>query len=132
MLAKMREERLTLQTSGGERVITIEVAETPEEQAYGLMFRTSLDDARGMLFPHAEARELNMWMRNTYIPLDMVFIRADGVVQRIEARTEPLSERVIASEGPAKAVLELNGGAAERMGLKAGDRVVYPPMFPKP
>ena len=132
VLAKMREERLALLTAGGERVVTIEVAATPEEQSYGLMFRTELADTRGMLFPHEQAREVNMWMRNTYISLDMVFIRADGIVHRIEARTEPLSERIIASQGDVTAVLELAGGAAERLGLKAGDRVVYPPTFPAP
>ncbi len=67
-----------------------------------------------------------MWMRNTYIPLDMVFIRPDGVIHRIEARTEPMSERIINSDGPVSAVLELAGGAAERLGIKAGDRVRYP------
>jgi uncharacterized membrane protein (UPF0127 family) len=121
--AKMREDRLWLVTSAGERAIDVEIAETPEQQALGLMFRTSLADDRGMLFPHPAPQELTMWMRNTYISLDMVFIRADGVVHRIEARTEPLSERIISSGGPVKAVLELAGGAAERLGLKAGDRV---------
>ena len=67
-----------------------------------------------------------MWMRNTYIPLDMVFIRPDGVIHRIEARTEPMSERIINSRGPVSAVLELAGGAAERLGIKAGDRVRHP------
>jgi hypothetical protein len=67
-----------------------------------------------------------MWMRNTYIPLDMVFIRADGTVHRIEPRTEPLSERIIASRGPVSAVLEIAGGAAERLGLKPGDKVRHP------
>jgi hypothetical protein len=64
-----------------------------------------------------------MWMHNTYIPLDMVFIRADGTVHRIEKRAEPLSDRIIASQGPVSAVLELPGGDAERLGLKPGDRV---------
>ena len=67
-----------------------------------------------------------MWMRNTYIPLDMVFIRADGVVHRIEAWTEPLSDDIISSHGEVSACLELAGGAAERLGLKPGDRVAYP------
>ena len=128
--AKMRQDRLTLVTAGGERQIAVEVAETPEEQAMGLMFRTALDDGQGMLFAHPVARELNMWMRNTYIPLDMVFIRADGIVHRIEVRTEPMSERIIASEGDVLAVLELAGGAAQRLGLKVGDRVRYGSMFP--
>jgi uncharacterized protein len=121
--AQMQREALTLVTAGGERKIEIEVARTPEEQAKGLMFRTELADTNGMLFPYSPPRELTMWMKNTYIPLDMVFIRADGVVHRIEVRTEPLSETVISSGVPAAAVLELAGGAAERLGLKAGDRV---------
>ena len=79
-----------------------------------------------MLFPYSEAREITMWMRNTYIPLDMVFIRADGIIHRIEVRAEPMSERIIASQGEVSAVLELAGGAAERLGLKAGDRVRHP------
>ncbi len=67
-----------------------------------------------------------MWMHNTYIPLDMVFIRADGTVHRIERRAEPLSDRIISSECPVSAVLELAGGAAERLGLKPGDHVRHP------
>lgn len=121
--AKMREEVITLVTAAGERSVEIEIAETMEEKARGLMFRSSLADTRGMLFPYGDAQEITMWMRNTYIPLDMVFIRADGVIHRIEANTEPMSERVIASQGPVVAVLELAGGWAMRHGLKAGDRV---------
>jgi uncharacterized membrane protein (UPF0127 family) len=67
-----------------------------------------------------------MWMHNTYIPLDMVFIRADGTVHRIESRAEPLSDHIIRSDGQVSAVLELPGGAAERLGLKPGDRVRHP------
>jgi uncharacterized membrane protein (UPF0127 family) len=121
-----KRETLTLVTSAGERQIAIEVAETSEQKALGLMFRTSLADDAGMLFPYPDAQEITMWMKNTFIPLDMVFIRADGVVHRIAVRTEPLSERVIASEGHVTAVLELAGGAAQRLGLKPGDRVRHP------
>ena len=78
-----------------------------------------------MLFFYETPQEITMWMRNTYIPLDMVFIRADGTVHRIEARTEPLSENIIASRGDVTACLELAGGAAERLGLKPGDRVEH-------
>lgn len=117
------EERLELVTASGVHVLDVEIAATPEKQAYGLMYRTSLPDTKGMLFPHKQAAELTMWMRNTYIPLDMVFILADGTVHRIEARTEPQSERMIGSQGPVTAVLEIAGGAAERMGLKPGDKV---------
>lgn len=124
--ATVHEERLELVTSTGVHALDVEIAATPEKQALGLMFRTSLPDSKGMLFQHGAPHELTMWMRNTYIPLDMVFIRADGTVHRIEARTEPLSERIIASEGPVTAVLEIAGGAAERLGLKPGDTVRHP------
>lgn len=124
--ARMRREAVTLVTGQGERVIDVEVAATADEKARGLMFRTSLPDSEGMLFPYNDAQEITMWMRNTYIPLDMVFIRADGTVHRIEARTEPLSERIITSLGRVTAVLELAGGAAERLGLKPGDIVRHP------
>jgi uncharacterized protein len=122
-MAKMRRETLTLKTAAAEHVIDIEVAETMEEKALGLMFRTSVPDNTGMLFPYGDPQDITMWMRNTYVSLDMVFIRADGVVHRIAARTEPLSEKIVSSEGNVSAVLELGAGAAERLGLKPGDLV---------
>ncbi|MGE0023265.1 MAG: DUF192 domain-containing protein [Hyphomicrobium sp.] len=121
--AGTEEQRLELVTATGVHPLEVEIAATPERQALGLMYRTSLPDSKGMLFPHTEPRELTMWMRNTYIPLDMVFILRDGTVHRIEARTEPLSERIISSDGPVFAVLEIAGGAAGRLGLKPGDKV---------
>ena len=121
----MRLETLKLITARGAHVIDVEVTETPAEKAQGLMFRTRLADTSGMLFFYETPQEITMWMRNTYIPLDMVFIRADGIVHRIEARTEPLSENIIASRGDVTACLELAGGAAERLGLKPGDRVEH-------
>jgi len=126
----LRRERLTLQTAQGEQVIDIEVTETAEEKALGLMFRTSLPDKTGMLFVYETPQEIAMWMKNTYIPLDMVFITADGVVHRIEARTEPHSETIVPSRGAVLAVLELAGGAADKLGLKRGDRVVHPAFKP--
>lgn len=124
-------ERLEIVTETGTKVFTVEVARTPVEQARGLMYRTRLDDDAGMLFPHEAPREATMWMRNTYISLDMLFIRSDGVIHRIEARTEPLSETIIPSRGPVSAVLELAAGAAERHGIRAGDLVRHP-AFPHP
>jgi uncharacterized protein len=79
-----------------------------------------------MLFVYDDPREVTMWMENTHIPLDMVFIRADGVVHRIQAWTEPFSRAIVGSRGMVIACLELAGGAAERLGLKPGDRVEHP------
>jgi hypothetical protein len=93
--------------------------------ARGLMFRTHLAERAGMLFPYGAPREVTMWMENTQIPLDMVFIRADGVVHRIEAWTAPLSRATIPSRGKVTACLELAGGAAELLGLSPGDRVEH-------
>lgn len=125
--AKMRQETLKIVSAGGlEHSFTIEVASTDKEKALGLMFRTELSDNQGMLFPYGVERGLQMWMHNTYIPLDMLFIRADGTIARIEERAEPLSDRVISSGTPVLAVLEIPGGAAARLGIKAGDKVRYP------
>src|SRR5688572_8429648 len=110
--ADVEGERLELVTATGVHALHVEIADTPEKQTLGLMYRTHLPDTKGMLFPHDEPRELTMWMRNTFIPLDMVFIRADGTVHRIEAETEPFSERIIKSGAPVTAVLEIAGGAA--------------------
>jgi len=121
----MRHEKLTLHTAQGQQVIDIEITETPDEMMRGLMFRKQLADKAGMLFLYDDPREVTMWMENTYIPLDMVFIRADGTVHRIQAWTEPFSRAIVASRGNVVACLELAGGAAERLGLKAGDRVEY-------
>ena len=121
--AEMRRETLDIVTSKGTHTFSIEIADTPEEKAKGLMFRRTLPADAGMLFPYLPAQEATMWMRNTYISLDMVFIRADGVVHRIERGTEPFSERTVTSQGPVTAVLELIAGTAERIGLMAGDKV---------
>lgn len=125
--ARMRVERLGVApAAGGEtRIFSVEIAASDQEKAVGLMFRTRLSDSEGMLFHYGREQVITMWMRNTYIPLDMVFIRADGVIHRIEARTEPLSERIISSQMPVAAVLEIAGGAAERLGIKPGDRVKH-------
>lgn len=116
-------EKLELVTASGVVTLDVELADTPARQALGLMYRTSLPERYGMLFTNDPPRESSMWMRNTYIPLDMVFIRADGTVHRIAEMTEPHSEEVISSNGPVAAVLEIAGGSARKLGLKAGDKV---------
>ncbi len=123
---EMRRDTLTLHTASGAHRIAIEVAESDREKAHGLMFRQSLGDSEGMLFPYPTAHEITMWMRNTFISLDMIFIRADGIVHRVETDTEPHSERIIASEGDVTGVLEMKAGSARRLGIKPGDRVEYP------
>ena len=123
-------EVLTLLTSSGEHRFTVEIAESDEEKGRGLMFRSSLADDAGMLFIYPRAQQVSMWMRNTYISLDMVFIADGGTVHRIERRTEPFSERLIDSQGPVRAVLELSAGTADRIGLKPGDKVASPRLQP--
>ncbi len=90
------------------------------------MFRQSMPADQGMLFDFERDQMVSMWMRNTFIPLDMLFIFADGRIHRIEHRTEVESERTISSGVPVRAVLELNAGTAERLGIRPGDRVVHP------
>jgi uncharacterized membrane protein (UPF0127 family) len=119
-------DTLVLKTETGEHRFSIEVARTAQEKALGLMFRRSMPADSGMLFLYGRSQPVAMWMKNTFISLDMVFIGADGRVHRIESHTEPLSTDLIASGGPVVAVLELNAGEADKIGLKPGDQVLYP------
>jgi uncharacterized membrane protein (UPF0127 family) len=117
---------LTIESGGKSLHFNIEMADTDERRALGLMYRTSLPADAGMLFDFKRDQDVAMWMRNTRIPLDMVFIDRTGKIVNIAQRTVPFSEATISSAGPVRAVLELNGGTAERLGLKAGDRVIHP------
>ena len=117
---------LVLKTETGDHNFDIELATTDQERAIGLMFRRSLPENGGMLFLYEQPQPAAMWMKNTLIPLDMVFISADGTVHRIERNAEPFSLAVIPSEGPIAGVLELKGGEADKIGLKRGDKVIYP------
>ena len=125
LIPLVRPDGLVLIADGQRHTIEIELAETSQQKAMGLMFRKNLARRAGMLFPYASPQELTMWMRNTYIPLDMVFIAKGGLVHRIEENTEPFSERIIASKGKVIAVLELAGGVARELGLKPGDKVEH-------
>jgi uncharacterized protein len=102
------------------------VADTPQRMSQGLMFVRSLPSQRGMLFVHESPKPISMWMKNTYIPLDMVFIDAKGRIQQIVAQTTPHSLEIIRSKDPALAVLEIGGGEAQRLGLKPGQHVSHP------
>lgn len=116
----------TLVTRSGDHKVDIEVADTPDEREYGLMNRQSMPADSGMLFDFGVDRPVTMWMKNTYIPLDMVFMDAKGVVTHIAVNAQPLSLAMIESGGPVRYVLELNGGVASRYGLKVGDRLNHP------
>ncbi len=108
---------------GAAHEFQVYLARTPQQLARGLMYVAELPADQGMLFDYPRPRWVSMWMKNTLIPLDMLFIRADGVIANIAQRTVPGSLAVINSEGKARAVLELNGGTAARLGIRPGDRV---------
>lgn len=120
----LREIPLVIHSSGRAHRFTVEVAETPAEQQTGMMFRRSLGPDRGMIFPYSPPQTVGFWMRNTFIPLDMVFIRADGTIARI-ATGVPQSLDSVSSYEPVVAVLEIAGGRAAELGIKEGDRVTY-------
>jgi uncharacterized membrane protein (UPF0127 family) len=116
---------LTIESGGRSRRFTVEVARTEQQQSQGLMGRRSLAGDRGMLFPFDPPRAAHFWMRNTLIPLDMIFIRTDGTIARIAANTVPLSEELVGVEEELSAVLELRGGRSAELGIREGDRVSW-------
>lgn len=114
---------LTVESGSAVHRFTVELALSPRQQAQGLMFRRRLAANAGMLFVHPAPRVITMWMRNTYIPLDMLFIGPDGRIRRIVERARPMSTETISSGRPALAVLEVNAGTVARLGIRPGDRV---------
>jgi hypothetical protein len=119
-------QSLTIHTLTGDHVFSVEIAATPPTREVGLMNRRFMPMDRGMLFEFEREEPVAFWMKNTYIPLDMIFIARSGKVTRIAERAEPLSETVIPSGGPAAAVLELNGGVAAAIGIRPGDQITHP------
>jgi len=120
----------TLVTASGSHAIEVEVAATPKDREIGLMNRESLADDTGMLFDFRESRPVSMWMKNTLIPLDMLFIDKTGTIVRIARNAKPHSLETIPSGKPVRYVLEINGGAAAGYGAKAGDRLEHPLIKP--
>ncbi len=116
---------LTIRSASGEHRFTVEVARTPDQQRQGLMHRRSLEPYGGMIFPYDPPVEAAFWMKNTLIPLDMLFIRADGTIARIAANTTPHSLEPVAAGEPVAAVLEIRGGRAAELGIREGDRVEW-------
>ena len=119
-------QQLEVVTKNGTHIFGVEMAVTPEEQARGLMFRRELPEMQGMLFDFHREQPTSFWMKNTYVPLDMIFIRADGRILNIAENTVPLSEALVSSSGPVRAVLEVVAGTSKKLGIAAGDRVVHP------
>lgn len=118
--------QLTIVTAKAELRFTVEIATTPAQQEQGLMYRRSMAPDAGMLFDFGRPQPTTFWMKNTLIPLDMLFIGADGRIVNIHERAVPMSEAMIPSQGVVRAVIELNGGTAARLGIRPGDRVIYP------
>nr|WP_246731499.1 DUF192 domain-containing protein [Methylocapsa sp. S129] len=123
-------DKLEIVTSTGVHAFSVELARNDAEREKGLMYRRFMPADRGMLFDFKREEPVTFWMKNTYIPLDMIFISHAGTVVSIAANAEPLSERLIPSERPCYGVLEVNGGVAESIGLKPGDKVRHPIFAP--
>ena len=117
---------LEIATRSGVQIFSVEMATSEDEKQKGLMYRRELADGKGMLFDFSPEQQISMWMKNTYISLDMIFIRADGRILRIAENTEPESTAIISSGGLARGVLEVPAGTARKYGIAPGDRVSHP------
>ena len=124
--AGLEQVPLTIESRGKRHAFVVEVARTPEEQTMGLMHRQSLAPDRGMIFPYDPPRPASFWMKNTLIPLDLIFVRADGTIGNIAANAVPLSLDSIPSGEPVAAVLEIAGGRSAELGIGPGDKVSWP------
>ena len=116
---------LTIRSKNGVHHFTVEVAATPEQQERGLMFRKSLAGDRGMIFPYDPPQDVSFWMENTLIPLDIIFIRADGTIVRI-TKAKAVDETPLPAGEPIAVVLEIRGGRAAELGIKEGDVASWP------
>ena len=117
---------LEIASKTGVHVFSVELAVTDEERAKGLMFRKEVPEGYGMLFDFKKEQLVTMWMKNTYVSLDMIFISDNGRIARIAQNTKPESEDIISSGAQVRAVLEVVAGTAKKMGIAAGDKVAYP------
>lgn len=120
------ETELTVDTATGQHRFMVELAETQRQILFGLMFRDELASGRGMLFDFGNEQPVSFFMKNTFIPLDLLFIDADGTITTVAARAMPLSEKTIPSGAPVRAVLEIPAGTASALGIDVGDQVNHP------
>jgi uncharacterized membrane protein (UPF0127 family) len=125
-LATFPKSELDIETQAGTQHFKIEEAQTPAQMSQGLMYRRAMPADAGMLFEFPKVQVASFWMKNTLIPLDMLFIAPDGTIADYHERAVPLSEEAINSDQPVAAVLELNGGIIAKLGIKRGDHVVHP------
>jgi len=123
---KFKRSSLAIETGGRELKFEVDMATNDAERSHGLMFRKSLGPYEGMLFDFHQEQPVSFWMKNTLIPLDMIFIAADGTIRHIHSNAVPLSTDAIPSQFPVRGVLEINGGSAKLLGLKPGDKVKHP------
>ena len=124
--AQAEAQTLTIVSGSKRHVFKVELVDTPETRAKGLMFRREIASDYGMLFDFGRDEDIQMWMKNTYVSLDMLFIRKDGTIHHIAENAVPFSTDTISSNGPVRSVLEVAGGTAKRLDLKPGDRVEHP------
>jgi uncharacterized protein len=124
--ARAADDTLEIVSKTGVHVFSVELAVTDEQRTRGLMFRRALPEGQGMLFKFEPDQVIQMWMHNTYISLDMIFIRSDGRILRIAENTKPESDNIISSGAPARGVLEVIAGTARKLGIAPGDRVAHP------
>ena len=120
---------LEIATKSGVRTFAVDLAVTDEERAKGLMFRKEVPEGYGMLFDFKQEQPVSMWMKNTFVSLDMIFIKNDGRIARIADSTKVQSEDIIPSGQPVRAVLEVVAGTAKKYGIAPGDKVAYPQIF---
>jgi uncharacterized membrane protein (UPF0127 family) len=120
----LRQVPLTVRSSTGAHLFTVQVAATPEEQEHGLMFYRSLGADQGMIFPYDPPQNVAFWMKNTLIPLDIIYVRADGTIARI-VNAKALDETPVPAGEPIALVLEIRGGRAAELGIREGDRVEW-------
>lgn len=125
-LQALERQTLEIATANGVHAFSVELAANDADRSKGLMFRRELPEGQGMLFDFHQEQNVSFWMQNTYISLDMIFIRADGRILRIAENTEPLSTRLVPSGGPVRAVLEVIAGTSRKLGIAPGDRVASP------
>ena len=126
-LVTFERDELVIETAAGARhSFEVELALEPAQQAQGLMYRREMAETAGMLFVVRPARVLSMWMKNTFSPLDMLFIDGEGRITKVVERTVPMSLASISSDRPVNGVLELNAGTAARLTIGPGDRVLHP------